>query len=46
MDKIEFRDGRFMVSDTPSILYVLGDGIGPEITRASISVIDAAIEKA
>ena len=46
MDKIEFKDGRFIVPDTPSILYALGDGIGPEITRASISVIDAAIEKA
>ncbi len=46
MDKIEFRDGRFAVPDAPSILYTLGDGIGPEITRASIGVIDAAVEKA
>jgi isocitrate dehydrogenase len=43
--KIEKRsDGTLIVPDAPIIPYIEGDGIGPDIWRASQIVIDAAIE--
>jgi isocitrate dehydrogenase len=45
--KIEKRsDGTLMVPDTPIIPYIEGDGIGPDIWRASQRVIDSAVERA
>ncbi|MCK8516715.1 isocitrate dehydrogenase (NADP(+)) [Methylonatrum kenyense] len=44
--KITVEDGRLKVPDNPIIGYVEGDGIGPDITRASMRVWDAAVEKA
>ena len=39
-------DGTLSVPDTPQIPFIEGDGIGPEIWRATRQVIDAAVEKA
>jgi isocitrate dehydrogenase len=44
--KIEIRsDGLFHVPDAPIIPYIEGDGVGPDIWRASVRVFDAAVEK-
>ncbi len=40
------RDGTLSVPDTPQIPFIEGDGIGPEIWRATRQVIDAAVQKA
>ena len=40
------RDGRLVVPDNPIIPYIEGDGTGPDIWRASVRVLDAAIAKA
>ncbi len=45
-EKIRVVDGRMQVPDNPVLGYVEGDGIGPDITRASMRVWDAAVEKA
>jgi isocitrate dehydrogenase len=45
-EKITFNKGKWIVPDKPIILYIEGDGIGPEITQAAIKVINAAVEKA
>jgi isocitrate dehydrogenase len=39
-------DGRWHVPDHPIIPFIEGDGIGPDIWRASQIVFDAAVEKA
>ncbi len=44
--KISVRDGKLQVPDQPILGYVEGDGIGVDITPASIKVWDAAVEKA
>jgi len=38
-------DGHLLVPDTPIIPYIEGDGVGPDIWRASVRVFDAAVEK-
>ena len=38
--------GTLQVPDNPTIPFIEGDGIGPEIWKASVRVFDAAIEKA
>ena len=38
--------GKFQVPDTPTILYIEGDGTGPDIWRATQPVLDAAVAKA
>ncbi|MEE9320591.1 MAG: isocitrate dehydrogenase (NADP(+)) [Granulosicoccus sp.] len=45
-DKITLDNGALSVSDTPILGYVQGDGIGGDITRASMRVWDAAVAKA
>ena len=45
-EKISARDGKLNVPDNPILGYVEGDGIGPDITRASMRIWDAAVEKA
>jgi len=40
------RDGRLVVPDNPIIPFIEGDGTGPDIWRASVRVMDAAVEKA
>ncbi len=44
--KISISGNRLVVPDHPILGYVEGDGIGPDITSASLRVWDAAIEKA
>ncbi|MFL5304182.1 MAG: isocitrate/isopropylmalate family dehydrogenase, partial [Polyangia bacterium] len=38
-------DGRLEVPDHPIIPFIEGDGTGPDIWRASVRVLDAAVEK-
>lgn len=38
--------GRLVVPDTPVVAYIEGDGIGPDITKASMLMWNAAVEKA
>src|SRR5271155_3006334 len=44
--KITIRDGKLTVPDNPIIPFIEGDGTGPDIWRASVRVMDAAVEKA
>ena len=47
MTSIEIRNNsELFVPDNPSIGYIEGDGIGPDISRTAISVINAAVEVA
>ncbi|MQM38465.1 3-isopropylmalate dehydrogenase [wastewater metagenome] len=45
-EKIKVVDGKISVPDNPVLGYVEGDGIGPDITRASMRIWDAAVEQA
>jgi len=40
------KNGRLVVPDTPIIPFIEGDGTGPDIWRASVRVLDAAVAKA
>lgn len=44
--KITVNNQRLCVPDRPIIPFIEGDGIGPDIWRASVRVFDAAVEKA
>ena len=44
--KISIRDDKPVVPDNPILGYVEGDGIGPDITSASLRIWDAAVDKA
>lgn len=47
MSKIRLREDLSLdVPNDPEIAYIEGDGIGPDITRAMIKVVDAAVAKA
>ncbi len=41
--KIEFSNGEFKVPAHPIIPYIEGDGIGPDIWRAAVRVIDQSV---
>ena len=43
---IGFKDGKLIVPNDPIIPFIEGDGIGPDIWKASVYVFDQAIEKA
>ncbi|MBW8685155.1 NADP-dependent isocitrate dehydrogenase [Chitinophaga rhizophila] len=45
-EKISMTNGQLQVPDQPIIPFIEGDGIGPDIWRASVRVFDAAVEKA
>jgi len=45
-EKITFIDGKLTVPDNPIVAFIEGDGIGVDITPASMRVWDAAVEKA
>jgi isocitrate dehydrogenase len=45
-EKISFEDGQLIVPDNPIVAFIEGDGIGVDITPASMLVWDAAVEKA
>jgi isocitrate dehydrogenase len=42
-EPITVRDGELRVPDEPAIPFIEGDGIGPEIWRATREVVDAAV---
>src|SRR5256884_7449315 len=44
--KILIRDGKLIVPDNPIVPFIEGDGTGPDIWRASVRVMDAAVAKA
>ena len=44
--KIQMDNGKLLVPDYPVIPFIEGDGIGPDIWKASVRVFDAAVEKA
>ncbi|WP_119674902.1 NADP-dependent isocitrate dehydrogenase [Deinococcus sp. RM] len=43
-EKITMQDGKLHVPNHPVIPFVEGDGTGPDIWRASVRVLDAAVE--
>ena len=40
------KNGRLVIPDDPIIPFIEGDGTGPDIWRASVRVLDAAVAKA
>lgn len=45
-EKITIENGKIKVPDQPIIPFIEGDGTGPDIWKASVRVLDAAVEKA
>jgi isocitrate dehydrogenase len=45
-EKIIYRNGRLEVPDNPIVAFIEGDGIGVDITPASLRVWDAAVARA
>lgn len=45
-EKIRLKEGRLLVPDKPVIPFIEGDGIGRDIVKPSLEVIDAAVERA
>src|SRR5215212_1984047 len=43
---ISFNAGQLVVPDDPIIPFIEGDGTGPDIWRASVRVLDSAVQKA
>ncbi len=44
-EKIHYENGKISVPDNPIILFMEGDGTGPDIWRATRIALDAAVEK-
>jgi isocitrate dehydrogenase len=44
-EKIALRNGKLQVPDHPIVPFIEGDGTGPDIWRASVRVLDAAVQK-
>ncbi|MDO9123125.1 MAG: isocitrate/isopropylmalate family dehydrogenase, partial [Deltaproteobacteria bacterium] len=45
-EKIQYSsEGKRIIPDQPIIPFIEGDGVGPDIWRASVRVFDAAVEK-
>lgn len=45
-EKIEVKDGRLQVPDNPIVVWIEGDGTGPDIWRAAHPVLNTAVELA
>ena len=45
-EAITLKDGRLIVPSHPVLPFIEGDGTGPDIWRASVRVLDAAVERA
>jgi len=45
-EQITIKDGKLQVPNNPIIPFIEGDGTGRDIWRASVRVLDAAVEKA
>ena len=44
-DKITIEHGKLRVPDHPIIAFIEGDGTGPDIWKAAVRVLDAAVEQ-
>lgn len=44
--KVTIQDGKLTVPDRPILPFIEGDGTGPDIWRASVRVLDAAVRRA
>lgn len=44
--KVTIQDGKLNVPNNPIVPFIEGDGTGPDIWRAAVRVLDAAVEKA
>jgi len=44
-EKIDVVDGKLCVPDKPIIPFIEGDGVGPDVTKAMIRVVDSAVSK-
>jgi isocitrate dehydrogenase len=44
--RITIDNGKLQVPDNPIVPFIEGDGTGPDIWRATVRVLDAAVEKA
>ncbi|MBI4976528.1 MAG: isocitrate dehydrogenase (NADP(+)) [Spirochaetes bacterium] len=42
---ISYKDGTIVVPDRPTIAYIEGDGIGPDLWKATKTVVEAAVAK-
>ncbi|MBT8137638.1 MAG: NADP-dependent isocitrate dehydrogenase [Gammaproteobacteria bacterium] len=45
-DRITLKNGVLQVPDNPIVPFIEGDGTGPDIWRATVRVLDAAVERA
>ena len=45
-EKITLQGGKLCVPENPIVPFIEGDGIGPDITKAAMTVWNAAVEKA
>jgi isocitrate dehydrogenase len=45
-ERIQIVNGKLVVPDVPIVPFIEGDGTGPDIWRASVRVLDAAVAKA
>src|SRR5438093_5098932 len=45
-DKISIAGGKLLVPDRPILPFIEGDGTGPDIWRAAVRVMDAAVQQA
>lgn len=45
-EKITMQGGKLCVPENPIVPFIEGDGIGPDITRAAMTVWNAAVDKA
>lgn len=45
-EKVKMYNGKLQVPDHPTLPFIEGDGIGPDIWAAAVRVFDAAVEKA
>ncbi|MFH0974459.1 MAG: isocitrate dehydrogenase (NADP(+)) [Spirochaetota bacterium] len=45
-EKIQYANGTIKTPDNPAILFIEGDGTGPDIWKAAKYVFDSAVEKA
>ncbi len=44
-ERIDYKNGQWVVPDQPIIPFIEGDGTGPDIWRASRKVFDAAVQR-
>tara|TARA_Y100000782_G_scaffold41136_1_gene45990 strand:- start:426331 stop:427581 length:1251 start_codon:yes stop_codon:yes gene_type:complete len=45
-EKVVVSNGKLNIPDNPIVAYIEGDGIGPDIWKATQNVLDTAVEKA